>query len=44
VLKTALMSFSKCKISKHLKNIFKEGDLDETATICKMETVQIEGG
>ncbi|HEM3599588.1 TPA: virulence RhuM family protein [Streptococcus suis] len=30
-------------ISKHLKNIFEEGELDEGATISKMETVQIEG-
>ena len=30
-------------ISKHLKNIFEEGELDEKATISKMETVQIEG-
>ena len=30
-------------ISKHLKNIFEEGELEEKATISKMETVQIEG-
>ncbi|HFI0168268.1 TPA: virulence RhuM family protein [Streptococcus suis] len=30
-------------ISKHLKNIFEEGELDEGATISKMETVQTEG-
>ena len=30
-------------ISKHLKNIFEEKELDETATISKMETVQLEG-
>ena len=30
-------------ISKHLKNIFEENELDETATISKMETVQLEG-
>ncbi|MEY8463305.1 virulence RhuM family protein [Streptococcus merionis] len=30
-------------ISKHLKNIFDEGELEEEATISKMETVQIEG-
>ena len=30
-------------ISKHLKNIFDEKELDETATISKMETVQLEG-
>ena len=26
-------------ISKHLKNIFEEGELEESATISKMETV-----
>lgn len=30
-------------ISKHLKNIYEEGELNELATISKMETVQIEG-
>lgn len=30
-------------INKHLKNIYKEGELNESATISKMETVQIEG-
>lgn len=30
-------------ISKHLKNIFEEKELDETATIFKMETVKLEG-
>ena len=30
-------------ISKHLKNIFDEKELDENATISKMETVQLEG-
>ena len=30
-------------ISKHLKNIFDEGELEETATVSKMETVQVEG-
>ncbi|MGT2667075.1 virulence RhuM family protein [Streptococcus rifensis] len=30
-------------ISKHLKNIFEEGELEERATISKMETVQLEG-
>lgn len=30
-------------ISKHLKNIFDEGELQENATVSKMETVQIEG-
>jgi len=31
-------------ISKHLKNIFEEGELQREATISKMETVQNEGG
>lgn len=30
-------------ISKHLKNIFDEGELDRAATVSKMETVQQEG-
>jgi len=31
-------------ISKHLKNIFEEGELQKDATFSKMETVQNEGG
>jgi len=31
-------------ISKHLKNIFEEGELQREATLSKMETVQNEGG
>lgn len=31
-------------ISKHLANIFSEGELDAEATVSKMETVQYEGG
>ena len=31
-------------ISKHLKNIYEEGELQREATISKMETVQNEGG
>jgi hypothetical protein len=30
-------------ITKHLKNIYKEGELSESATCSKMEQVQIEG-
>ena len=30
-------------ISKHLSNIFAEGELVKEATVSKMETVQIEG-
>jgi len=33
----------KSVISKHLKNIFSEGELDEKATVAKNATVQIEG-
>lgn len=31
-------------ISKHLKNIFEEGELDRSSTVSKMEIVQDEGG
>ncbi|MBD3340313.1 MAG: hypothetical protein GF353_14460 [Candidatus Lokiarchaeota archaeon] len=31
-------------ISKHLKNIYEERELDSNATVSKMETVQQEGG
>jgi len=31
-------------ISKHLANIYEEGELDKEATVSKMETVQEEGG
>lgn len=31
-------------ISKHLKNIFESGELDEKRTVSKMEIVQNEGG
>lgn len=31
-------------ISKHLSNIYAEGELDERATVSKMETVRNEGG
>lgn len=31
-------------VSKHLKNIFAQGELNETAAVSKMETVQLEGG
>jgi hypothetical protein len=31
-------------VSKHLKNIYASGELNQEATISKMETVQIEGG
>jgi len=31
-------------VSKHLSNIYKEGELSREATVSKMETVQDEGG
>ena len=31
-------------ISKHLKNVYGSGELNQEATISKMETVQTEGG
>jgi len=33
----------KAAISKHLKNIYKEGELDKKATVSILETIQIEG-
>lgn len=30
-------------ISKHLPNIFEEGELSQSAAVSKMDTVQIEG-
>ena len=38
-----LFDVQKAAISKHLKNIFEEGELDKTSTVSKMETVQKEG-
>lgn len=34
----------KAAISKHFKNIYETGELSRSATVSKMETVQIEGG
>ncbi len=31
-------------ISKHIKNVYAEGELDRKLTVSKMETVQREGG
>ena len=39
-----LFGVQKAAISKHLKNIFASGELQEAATVSKMETVQVEGG
>ena len=38
-----LFGVQKAAISKHLKNIFAIGELVESATVSKMETVQVEG-
>ena len=38
-----LFGVQKAAISKHLKNIFATGELVESATVSKMETVQVEG-
>ena len=37
-----LFSVQKAAVSKHLKNIFNEGELVKQATVSKMETVQKE--
>ena len=34
----------KSTISRHIKNIFSEGELDREATVAKIATVQTEGG
>ena len=39
-----LFERDKSVISRHLKNIFKEGELDQHTTIAKFATVQHEGG
>jgi len=39
-----IFDVQKSAISKHVKNIFKSGELLEKATVSKMETVQVEGG
>ncbi len=41
---TSLFDVQKAAISRHLKNIFKSGELDREATVSKMETVRQEGG
>ncbi|MEG2490604.1 MAG: RhuM family protein, partial [Aurantimicrobium sp.] len=38
-----LFQSSKANISEHIANIFEEGELDESATVRKFRTVQIEG-
>ncbi|CAO5682980.1 MAG: hypothetical protein HEEMFOPI_01846 [Holosporales bacterium] len=39
-----LFERDKSVISKHLKNIFKEGELEEISTVAKFATVKTEGG
>ena len=38
-----LFDVQKAAISKHLKNIYKDGELDKKATVSILETVQTEG-
>lgn len=39
-----LFVVKKAAVSKHIKNILAEGELERRATVSKMETVQREGG
>jgi len=39
-----LFGRDKSVISRHLRNVFKEGELDREATVAKNATVQQEGG
>ena len=39
----ALFDRDKSTISRHIKNIFEEGELEQSATVAKFATVQIEG-
>lgn len=39
-----LFERDKSVISRHFKNIFKQGELEETATVAKKATVQTESG
>jgi hypothetical protein len=39
-----IFDVQKAAISKHLKNIFDSGELQDCSTVSKMETVQKEGG
>nr|MCR4734496.1 cell filamentation protein Fic [Treponema sp.] len=38
-----LFQRDKSTISRHIKNVFEEGELSESATVAKFATVQIEG-
>ena len=39
----ALFERDKSTISRHIKNVFNEGELEESATVAKFATVQTEG-
>ena len=41
---TTLFERDKSVISKHIRNVYKEGELKEEATVAKFATVQREGG
>lgn len=38
-----LFQRDKSTVSRHIKNIFKEGELEKNATVAKFATVQVEG-
>lgn len=40
---TQLFGVQKAAISKHLKNIYKEGEISKKTTVSILETVQTEG-
>ena len=40
---TDLFGRDKSTISRHIRNVFKEGELERTATVAKFATVQTEG-
>ena len=39
----ALFERDKSTISRHIKNVFNEGELEESTTVAKFATVQTEG-
>lgn len=41
---SVLFGRDKSTISRHIKNVFEEGELDQSSTVAKFATVQIEGG
>jgi len=44
IYQTQLFNRDKSVISRHLRNIYKEGELDQEATVAKNATVQVEAG